>query len=394
MIPVAIVLGGAVVALIWVNSGNGQEAREIQLSGNIELTEVNIAFQIPGRMVHLAVDEGDDVKAGTAVASLDSEELLNRRGVAAAALQETRANVQQLRTAIRFERENVRGQIDQRNAELEQFQANLKRLLAGSRQQEIEEARARVQRLQAEKENARKDWERFDYLFKKDAVSASQHDQARTRLDAATATLREAEHQLSLIEEGPRKEDIEAARHQVQRARAGLSLAEAGKLELKRKEQELQTRLAEVDRAQAELEVIKSQLGYSVARAPIDGVVLVKSAEEGEVLAAGSTVLTLGDIEHPWLRGYISEHQLGLVHLGDRAVITSDSFPGKEFQGRVSFISSEAEFTPKQIQTREERVKLVYRVKIDVENPRRELKLNMPVDARILLNSVRTQEKG
>ena len=104
------------------------------------------------------------------------------------------------------------------------------------------------------------------------------------------------------------------------------------------------------------------------------------------MLAPGATVVTLGDVEHPWLRGYIGEKDLGRVKLGDKAKVTSDSFPGKIFDGRVSFISSEAEFTPKQIQTQEERVKLVYRIKIEVANPKRELKLNMPVDAEIMLN--------
>jgi HlyD family secretion protein len=111
----------------------------------------------------------------------------------------------------------------------------------------------------------------------------------------------------------------------------------------------------------------------------------VKSAEVGEVLAAGTTVVTIGDLDHPWLRGYINETDLGRVKLGQKVSVISDSFPGKAYQGRISFIASEAEFTPKQIQTPQERVKLVYRVKIDVENPNRELKSNMPVDAEIRL---------
>jgi HlyD family secretion protein len=113
--------------------------------------------------------------------------------------------------------------------------------------------------------------------------------------------------------------------------------------------------------------------------------VLVKSADVGEILAPGTTVLTIGDIDRPWLRGYINETELGRVKLGSKVQVTTDSYRGKVYQGRVSFISSEAEFTPKQIQTQEERVKLVYRVKIDLENPRHELKSNMPADAEILV---------
>ena len=131
--------------------------------------------------------------------------------------------------------------------------------------------------------------------------------------------------------------------------------------------------------------ITDTQINDMVVVSPIDGVVLVKSAEIGEVLAAGTTVVSVGDIDHPWLRGYINEPDLGRIKLGDTAQITTDSFPGKTYPGRISFIASEAEFTPKQIQTREERVKLVYRIKIEAANPRHELKSNMPVEADIQL---------
>ena len=168
-------------------------------------------------------------------------------------------------------------------------------------------------------------------------------------------------------------------------ARAAVRLAEAQRLELKRRKQELGARQAEVRRAKAQVALLASRLEDAVVVTPISGVVLAKSAEVGEVLAAGTTVLTIGDMEHPWLRGYINEADLGRVKIGAKVRCTTDSFPGKIYPGRVSFIASEAEFTPKQIQTTEERVKLVYRIKIDIENPNQELKLNMPVDAAIEL---------
>jgi HlyD family secretion protein len=123
------------------------------------------------------------------------------------------------------------------------------------------------------------------------------------------------------------------------------------------------------------------QLSERVLRSPVAGVVLSKNAERGEVLAGGAAVLTVGDMAKPWLRGYIGERHLGRVKPGMAAEVTTDSFPGKKYGGRVTFIASEAEFTPKQIQTEEERQKLVYRIKIGLENPRLELKLNMPADA-------------
>ncbi|MBZ5584582.1 MAG: efflux RND transporter periplasmic adaptor subunit, partial [Acidobacteriia bacterium] len=162
-------------------------------------------------------------------------------------------------------------------------------------------------------------------------------------------------------------------------------MAEANTLELKRRQQELTARRAEIARARANLALIDSQLADTVAVSPVDGVTLVKAADVGEVLAAGTTVVTVGDIDHPWLRAYVNESDLGKVKIGSKARITTDSYPGKVYNGRVSFIASEAEFTPKQIQTQEERVKLVYRIKIEVDNPHQELKSNMPADAEMVL---------
>ena len=162
-------------------------------------------------------------------------------------------------------------------------------------------------------------------------------------------------------------------------------MAEANTLERKRREQDLSARRAEIERSKAAIALIDSQLNDTVSVSPVDGVVLVKAADVGEVLAPGTNVVTVGDIDHPWLRGYVNETDLGKVKLGSRARVTTDSYPGKVYEGRVTFISSEAEFTPKQIQTQQERVKLVYRIKIEVDNPRHELKSNMPADAEIVL---------
>jgi HlyD family secretion protein len=181
-------------------------------------------------------------------------------------------------------------------------------------------------------------------------------------------------------------EIVQAAQGQVEKMRGALKMAEANTLEIQRREQELVTRRAEIERSRASVALIDAQLADTIAYSPVDGVVLVKSADVGEVLGVGTTVVTVGDIDHPWLRGYVNETALGKVKVGAKARITTDSYPGKVYEGRVSFIASEAEFTPKQIQTQEERVKLVYRIKIELDNPRRELKSNMPADAEIVLD--------
>jgi len=355
----------------------------VHVSGNIELTQVDMSFKTPGRLVERAFTEGDTVKKGALVARLDSDQLAQQRDRDAASVVAADSMYRQLQTSIEMQRETLASDIAAKKANLAQVQAHLDELLNGSRPQEIQQARAASADAKAQFQLASDDWTRAQTLYKNEDISRAQYEQYQARYNSTQAILHEAEHRLSLVEEGPRKEDIAAARAQVAAAQQAVKLAEANRLELQRKEEELGQRGAAIEQAKAQAGITGVMLSDTVIRSPIDGVVLVKSAEPGEVLAAGTTVLTIGDIEHPWLRGYIGERDLGRVKLGQRATITTDSFKNKTYNGRVSFIASDAEFTPKQIQTNEERVKLMYRIKIDVENPQHELKNNMPVEADI-----------
>ena len=164
-------------------------------------------------------------------------------------------------------------------------------------------------------------------------------------------------------------------------------MAQAGTLEVTRKRQELVTLEANVARDRAALTVAQTQLGYTVLTSPQAGVVLRKHVEPGEMIAAGTPAATIADLRNIWLKIYIPEPQLGRVKLGQTAEVTTDSYRGKVYQGTVTFINSEAEFTPKNVQTQEERVKLVFAVKITAANPNQELKPGMPADARISLES-------
>ena len=375
-----------VVAVVrWLGWGNGNQ-KVLKVSGNIELTEVDISFKTAGRLVTLAVDEGDQVKKGALIARLDQEELLQRRESAAASLDSTRSRLLQSGTAIEYQRQQTEAQLSRSRAELDQAKAVLQELEVGSRRQEIEAAKATLARAKAEQQRAQADWERAQSLYKDKDISTARYDEAKAHFESAQAQLQQSTQQFDLVQEGPRKEDIEAARAQVERAKANVRLAEAARLELKRLQEEELARKADTRQAAAQLDVQETLLKNAEVTAPMDGVVLVKSAEPGEVLAAGTTVVTLGNLAKPWLRAYINEQDLGRVKLGTAVNVTTDSFPGKTYSGRVSFIASDAEFTPKQIQTQEERVKLVYRIKIDVDNPAGELKSNMPADAEIPLS--------
>jgi HlyD family secretion protein len=171
-------------------------------------------------------------------------------------------------------------------------------------------------------------------------------------LKRAEASFKAAQQRTNEAEEGSRKEDIAIARANLNEANAGLGLS-------------------------------RVNLGYTTLRAPSSGVITVREAELGEVVSPGTPVITLADLDHIWLRAYIAETDMGKIHWGQQVKITTDTYPGKQYSGRISFISSTAEFTPKSVQTYQERVTLVYRIKIDIDNPSHEFKPGMPADAHI-----------
>jgi len=385
ILVILIILLAAGAAVYAYRGMTRRPDNRIVVSGNIELTEVNIAFKTAGRLIERNVDEGDMVKKGEVLARLDRDQLTAQREAQAAALTSAETQLAQAVTSHEYEKETVAADIDERRANLESMEARLAELHNGARPQEKLDAQAAVDSAQSEVDRSKRDWDRAQVLYKDDDISTAQFDQYRNRWESAVAALNSAKERQSLVLAGQREEVIRAQQGQVESARAALKVAEANHLETRRREQDVATRRAEIERARANLALIDAQLSDTIEVSPVDGVVLVKSADVGEILAPGTSVVTVGDIDHPWLRGYINETDLGKVKLESKARVTTDSYPGKVYWGRVTFIASEAEFTPKQIQTEQERVKLVYRIKIEVDNPAHELKSNMPADAEIVL---------
>lgn len=376
---------GSGAFVYWRSSQTGPTDR-LLLSGNIELTQVNIAFKTAGKLLEVTVDEGAHVEKGQVLARLDPDQLIRQKETMEATLVSAQSAMQQTETALKFQTQSLAADNEARKAEVAGAEARVRELKSGARPQEIQEAKSVVQAAQADYERAKRDWERAQALHKNDDISTSAFDAARTRFETSEATFNQARERAALVVAGARPEQIDAANAQLSRAKAGLKQSEAGQLELQRRSQELVARRADIDRARAQLALIQSQLADLTAVAPISGVVLVKSADPGEVLAPGTSILTVGDLAKPWVRAYINAKDLGRVKTGSKVKVTTDAYPGKVYNGKVSFISSDAEFTPKQIQTSEERVKLVYRIKIDVDNPNQELKSNMPADVEILLD--------
>lgn len=381
LIAIVVIAGAAIYAIRGMNK---PPDNRLLVSGNIELNEVNIAFKTAGRLIERTVNEGDDVKKGQIVARIDRDQLQAQRERETAGLAGTESQLTQAQTAIEWQKATLAADVETRRADLAAAEARLTEMRNGARPQEKLDAKAAVDAAAVEVERARKDWERAQTLYKNDDISTAQYDQFRSRFENAQAVLRQVQEREALVLAGPRAEQLSAQQAAVERTRAAVKMAEANGLEIRRRTEELTGRRADIGRSKANLALIDTQLSDTVAASPVDGVVLVKVSDPGEIIAPGVTVLTIGDIDHPWVRAYVNEPDRQKVQIGQAVKVTTD-VPGKVYRGRVTFISSQAEFTPKQIQTQQERVKLVYRIKIEVENPQRELKANMPVDAELVL---------
>jgi HlyD family secretion protein len=317
---VAVVVLVVVLFFVVNRLRHREEVGNLKLSGNVEVTEMNLGFKTPGRIEQRLVDEGQRVKKNDRLAILDSRE--------------------------------VESQAAQAEAQLRESATRLAELVAGSRPQEVEQAAAQAAQAEAELQKAKLDYERATRLYKEEAISTDKIEAARKTYDVALSQHRRSIEGLSLVREGPRKEEIRAAEMRVQQAKAALQTAQV-------------------------------RLEDTVLYAPVDGVILRKYSEPGETVAAGTPVLKLGDTENPWIKVYVKEDRIGQVKLGQKAEVTTDSYRGKTYDGSVIYISSEAEFTPKNVQTQEERVKLVFGVKVKVKNVNDELKPGMPADVRI-----------
>ena len=319
-ILVAVVLALLVIAAVAAGLLRKERgsSNHIKISGTIEAVTTELSFKISGRVKERLLDEGQKVSAGQVVARLEDDE--------------------------------IRQEYAAREADAGVARAALAELKAGSRVEEIAQAEAAMNRARAESVRAADDYRRLDELYRSDIISKRDLEQALAARDAGASALREAAERLRLVKAGPRIETKEQARARLQGAEAALSLAG--------------TRLAQTTLA-----------------SPVSGVILSKNIEPGEQVSPGTPVVTLGQLENVWVRGYVSETELPRVKLGQKAQVTVDGVKGKSFEGRIEFISQEAEFTPKNVQTEKERVRLVYRVKVAVRNPDMALKPGMPADA-------------
>jgi HlyD family secretion protein len=329
------ILPVVVLTLAVAACDNGEDPKLARVSGHVEATEVQVAAEVGGRIVELRVEEGDRVARGDLIARLDSRD--------------------------------AELQLDRARAELQGAQAQLRLLQAGSRGEDVRQAQAQVEAAEtdaaaqrAELTAAAADLARFDALLKANAGSQKQRDDAKARADVAEQRARGAE------------ERVRGARENLARLRAGA------------RPQEIDAARARVAGMQAQIAVLEKDVQDAQVVAPVGGLVTAKLSDLGELVATRTPIVTITDLDHAWANLFVPEPLIPRLKIGQGATVYTDA-AGAGIAGKVTFISPKAEFTPRNVQTADERSKLVYRIKVTVDNSRGVLKQGMPVDAELPL---------
>lgn len=293
---------------------------DIVLYGNIEIREADLAFNVAGRIESMLVEEGYEVENGQLLATLEAD--------------------------------IYQAEVEAAKARVGAQRAVLDRLLAGSRPEEIKEARANVRAIEANLQDARANLRRTEKLAKDNFATLQKLDEDRAHVNSLEAQLKAAQQKLSLAIQGPRDEDIAEARARLRADEAELALAQL-------------------------------RLDYTKLFAKDRGVVKIRIVEPGAVVLAHAPVYTIALTDPVWVRTYVSEPDLGRIHPGMAAEVSTDSFPDEAYEGWIGFISPVAEFTPKTVETREVRTSLVYRLRVYVKNPDDRLRQGMPVTVQL-----------
>ncbi len=300
-----------------------ENPNEITASGTIEATDVNVAAKVPAQIVTLYIDDGTPVDSGSLIAVQDHSTLDIQ-------LREAQSGVDQARAQLTLTQQ-------------------------GARVEDIQSAEQAVTQAETNRKLAADDLERIRNLEAGGAATKQQLEDAETKYRVAQSQLDQAEDNLTKTRHLSRPEEINAAN-------------------------------AHVDQLVAARDAVQKQIDDSYITAPLKGTVTHKVAEQGELVASGATVATVTDLSSVYLMIYVTEEQLPRVKLGDKADVIVDGLPNRTFAGTVTYISPEAEFTPKNIQTKDDRVKLVFGVKVEIPNPNGYLKKGLPADATVHLS--------
>jgi multidrug resistance efflux pump len=362
------IVGGVVAILLGLIYYSQFRPLPNKVSGFIEADEIRVGSRLGGRVLAVHVVEGQRVQQGTSLVDLEPFDLLQRQQEAVKALAEREAEYQRVASGFREE------EVAQAKARYEQFLARYQLLVAGPRPQEIEAARGRLQLAESEAILARQNYDRGKQLLNRLAISRAEFDAALEELDAASASVVVRKQELDLLEAGTREEEKREAKARVDEAEQAWILAKNGF-----RAEEIAKAKAARDAAQAALDVIGEQKKELVIVCPIDGVIEALELQKGDLVPAGAPVLSVMDDSHLWVRAYVPQNRIGL-QVGQPLSVTVDSFPGERWSGEVMFISRQAEFTPSNAQTPEERSKQVFRIKVNLPDAPRKLRPGMTAD--------------
>ncbi len=338
------------------------------VSGFIESDEIRIGSRVGGRVEKVLTEEGAPVKKDQVLIKLEPYDLIYQEKEAKAVLTSRQAEVDKLKAGLRPE------EVAQTKSQFDQLAAHLEMLKNGPRKEEINAAKGREEASEAQLSLANQNYKRLSALFKSKSISRQEFEQVEQLHKSAQADYIVKENELKLLISGTRKEEIQEAEANLEKAKAAWMLAKSGY----RKEDIIKAEAAR-DSAEASLAAIQERLKELTIRSPVDGAVEALELQSGDLIGPGTPILSIMDTSKKWIRSYIPENKMNLK-IGQKLKLTIDSFPNREFYGKLSFISRQAEFTPSNLQTAEERSKQVFRIKVHLVDEKDELKPGMAAD--------------
>lgn len=366
---VALVLA---VAGFWMVTAWMARRARFDYAGTVETREIEIGSKLGGRVTEVPVEEGQSVAAGTVLVRFECDQLKAQRMQAEAALEQAQADLEKRLRGNRPE------EIAEAEATARAERAAWEEAQNGPRTQEIDQAKADYAAAQADALNAQSFFQRMARLVKQDIVSRQQFDDARDRRDAAAQRAESARQHLALLEAGTRVEDLHAAEARYDQAEAAGVLARRGY-----RKEDIQAARGRVLQAQGQVNELDAQLREATLTAPADAVMETVSLRPGDLVPAGRIVMTMLEASQLWVKVYVPETDLAHVHLGQRATVRVDSYAGRAFTGSVEQIASEAEFLPRNVQTKSDREHEVFGLKVYVDNAQRILKSGMSATVRL-----------
>jgi multidrug resistance efflux pump len=364
----AAILGVVVLAMLGALVWSQWQSEPLKVSGFIEADEIRVGSRVGGRVAKVAVREGQRVAAGEVLIELDPYDLKERRAEAAAMAAARAAQWEKLKTGFRPE------EIAQAKARRDQAEAQLAKLRTGPRKEEIAAAEARVREAEAQLELAQVTLTRITKSFESNAASPDELSEAQQRQKSASAVVDARRQELAELQAGTRAEDIAQAEAQLKEAEAELALRTAGY-----RAEEIAEAKAALDAATSALAGIDQQLAELNVRSPLAGVIEAVDLQAGDLIAANAPVLSIMDTSDLWVRAYVPENRLN-VATGAKVQVSVDSFPGRRFAAHVGFIARQAEFTPNNVQTPQERSKQVFRIKVHLDEGLDVLRPGMSAD--------------